>query len=116
MASTGMVVLSVLISKSTSPFFTVSPTRLCHLTNWPSSILKPSLGMMMISAMTLLHSHQNLDRMLQQLLHILHELGGQQTVNDPVIHRQLYVHHGPDGDGVLSVLAGDHNGGLAHWN
>ena len=52
-ASTGMVVLSVLISKSTSPFFTFSPTCLCHLTSWPSSMLKPSLGMMTTSAIAM---------------------------------------------------------------
>ena len=50
--------------------------------------------------------------MLQQVFHILHKLGGQQTVDQTVIHRELDIHHGTDGDGVLSVFIGDDHGGL----
>ena len=31
-----------------------------------------------------------------------------------MVHAQLDVHHGTDGDGVLAVLIGDDHGGLAH--
>lgn len=57
---------------------------------------------------------QDLHRMLQQVLHVLHKLGGQQTVDEPVVHRKLDVHHGADCNYILAIFIGNHHRRLAH--
>ena len=52
-ASISMFVLSVSTEKRGSPFFTASPSFLYHSTSFPSSMLKPSFGMMIISAISI---------------------------------------------------------------
>ena len=50
-----MVALSVSISASNSPLSTSSPMFLCHSATTPSVMVSLSLGMRMISAMSVVH-------------------------------------------------------------
>ena len=51
--SNSMVALSVSISASTSPLFTLSPTFLCHALTTPSVVVSLNFGMRTISAICL---------------------------------------------------------------
>src|ERR1022692_2513096 len=46
---------------------------------------------------------------LQELLHLGHELVGHRSVNDAMVIANAEVHHRTDGDGVIAVLVGNHD-------
>src|SRR5690606_17248370 len=87
-----MVALSVSISAMTSPLFTWSPTAFVQLTNVPSAMSKPSLGMLSVSTTDdLLHRLDDLFRTRQG--HALDFSGvGQWNIHRRhAFHRRIHI-------------------------